>query len=164
MADSSSDKGRDAYESALLLLTSRAHSAEELRRKLRRKRFEGSEIAAVMERLEGNGLVDDRKFAVQFARSRLSGDRPASARRVKQELLKRGVAGEVATEAIEELVADERIDESAGLEAAARKKLTLMGNLEPKVLRRRLFGYLARKGYELDEINRAIDRLVSRST
>ncbi len=109
-------------------------------------------------------MVDDRKFAVQFARSRLSGDRPASARRVKQELLKRGVAGEVATEAIEELVADERIDESAGLEAAARKKLTLMGNLEPKVLRRRLFGYLARKGYELDEINRAIDRLVSRST
>ena len=163
MADSSWAKSRDAYESALLLLTGRPHSAEELRRKLRRKGFDGPEIAAVIERLEANGLVDDREFASQFAWSRLTGERPASARGVKHELLKRGVAGDVAAEAIEELVAEERIDEGAGLDATARKKLALMGSLEPQVLRRRLFGYLARKGYDLDDINKVIDRLVRRA-
>ena len=38
----------------------------------------------------------------------------------------------------------------------ARRKLASMGDLDPVVLRRRLFAFLARRGYELDEIRDAL--------
>jgi regulatory protein len=150
---------RSAYETALVLLGSRAHSSEELRRKLLRKGFEKSEVATVLNRLTENGLVDDAKFAAEFARSKLTGQRPASVRRVRQELLRRGVDGGVASEALDTTVSEEGVDERSALEIAARKKLLSMGSLDESVQRRRLFSYLARKGYELDDINRLLARI-----
>ena len=152
-------KSGTAYDAALALLTSRAHSAEELRRKLMRKGFEKSEISSALGRLAGSGLVDDARFAADFARSRLTGQRPASVRRVKQELIRRGVDGGIASESLASLVEEEGIDESVALELAARKKLSTMVSLETPVQRRRLFSYLARKGFEIDEINRLIARI-----
>ncbi|MFL5558330.1 MAG: hypothetical protein ACJ794_06860 [Gemmatimonadaceae bacterium] len=43
----------------------------------------------------------------------------------------------------------------------ATKKLAQLGDLEPLVLRRRLFAFLARRGYDLDEIKSVVSRLVS---
>jgi regulatory protein len=156
MAERPIRKERSAYEAALVLLGARAHSSEELRRKLMRKGHEKSEVAAALERLHDNGLVDDAKFAAEFARSKLTGQRPASVRRIRQELLRRGVEGDVASEALDSTVSEEGIDERTGLEVAARKKLLSMGSLERSVQRRRLFSYLARKGYDLDDINRLL--------
>jgi len=42
------------------------------------------------------------------------------------------------------------------IERVARKKLAQLGDLEPVVLRRRLFAFLARRGYDLDEIKRMV--------
>jgi regulatory protein len=150
---------RSAYEAALVLLGSRGHSSEELRRKLSRKGFERSDVAVALERLTENGLVDDAKFAAEFARSRLTGQRPASVRRVRQELMRRGVDGGTASESLASLVAEEGIDEPTALEVAARKKLSTMVSLDVPVQRRRLFSYLARKGYEIGDINRLLARI-----
>jgi regulatory protein len=152
-------KERSAYEAALVLLGSRGHSSEELRRKLSRKGFERSDVAVALERLTENGLVDDAKFAAEFARSRLTGQRPASVRRVRQELMRRGVDGGTASESLALLVVEEGIDEPTALEVAARKKLSTMVSLDVPVQRRRLFSYLARKGYEIGDINRLLARI-----
>ena len=45
------------------------------------------------------------------------------------------------------------------LERVAKKKLAQLGDLEPLVLRRRLFAFLARRGYDVDEINAVVSRL-----
>lgn len=58
----------DLYDRAVRLLGRRAHSREELRRKLVRK-GSPSEVEAVLDRLEQRAYLDDREFAAMRARS-----------------------------------------------------------------------------------------------
>ncbi|HEY3133624.1 MAG TPA: RecX family transcriptional regulator, partial [Gemmatimonadaceae bacterium] len=82
-----------------------------------------------------------------------------SKRRLSQDLYRKGIKGDVATTAIANVIADEEIDTDAVIEAVARKKLAQLGDLEPLVLRRRLFAFLARRGYDVDEIKAVVGRL-----
>ncbi len=82
--------------------------------------------------------------------------RIVSARRISQELARKGVSAELSKQAIAQVVIDEEIDTRAVVERVARKKLASMGDLEPVVLRRRLFAFLARRGYEMDEIREVV--------
>jgi regulatory protein len=129
-----------------------------LRQKLVQKKVPAEEADGVIERLKEAGLIDDAKYAMAFARSKLLGS-GASARRVRQELARKGVSGELADDAVEQVVADEEIDTRTAVERAARKKLATMDDVEPLVQRRRLYGFLARKGYDLDEIQSVVQSL-----
>ena len=62
----------------------------------------------------------------------------------------------LATIAIANVIEQDEIDPTAQMERVARKKLAQLGDLEPVILRRRLFGFLARRGYDLDEIKRIV--------
>jgi regulatory protein len=150
---------QSAYEYALKLLTARSYTARSLFRKLTRKEIPPEEGRAVVGRLEASGLVDDAKFAEQYARTKvLVGG--ASKRRVVQALRRKGIAHSGADAAIERVFSDEEVDQRAMAEKSARKKLAQLGDLEPLVLRRRLFGFLARRGYDLDDIKRVVSKLV----
>ena len=109
----------------------------------------------MIERLLGAGLLDDARYAIAYARSKLVGQ-GSSVRRIGQDLARKGVTQEIARHAIAEVIVDEEVDTRAVIERVARKKLASMGDLEPVVLRRRLFAFLARRGYELDEIRDAV--------
>lgn len=139
------------YNRALDLLSQRPYTARDLRRKLVQKEIPPDEADAVIQRLTEAGLIDDAKYALAYARSKMLGS-GASRRRIKQDLARKGVKGDVAAEAVEQVIVDEEVDTKAVIERAARKKLASMGDLEPLVLRRRLFGFLARRGYDPDEI------------
>jgi len=139
------------YNRALDLLSRRPYSSKDLRRKLIQKEIPPDEADRIIERLTESGLLDDTRYALSYARSKLVGA-GASTRRVRQELARKGVAAELVGEAIEQVIVDEEIDTRATVERAARKKLASMGDLEPLVLRRRLYGFLARKGYDIDDI------------
>jgi hypothetical protein len=58
------------------------------------------------------------------------------------------------------VVDEESVEVYESLERIARKKLLSMGDLETEIKRRRLFGFLARKGYELDDIKKAVNQLL----
>ena len=147
------------YDRALDLLAARPYSIKTLRRKLLQHGASAEEVDAVVERLVGAGLLDDAKYALAFARSKLLGS-GASARRIREELGRKGVAGAVASDAIEQVIVDEDVDTSVVIERVARKKLAAMGELEPVVLRRRLYAFLARRGYEVDEIRGVVRKLI----
>ena len=149
-----------AYEYALNLLSARAYSERNLRRKLVQKEFDPEEIDATMERLTASKLLDDTKFAAEYARQKLVVG-GSSARRVEQELQKKGIGREQAKEAIGTVVGDESVDEGASAEKAARKKFKSLSGLEPDVQRRRLFGFLARRGFDLDDVKRAVAKVIS---
>lgn len=149
------------YNRALDLLSARPYTARDLRRKLVQKEVAPAEADAVVERLRESGLIDDAKYAVQFARSKLLGS-GASTRRVRQDLSRKGVAADIAAEAVAQVIVDEEVDTEAVIERVARKKLASMGDLEPLVLRRRLYAFLARRGYDLDEIQRVVGVLFTR--
>ena len=150
---------RSAYEYALNLLSARPYTARNLRRKLVQKEFEASDIEVAMERLLGNGLVDDSRYAVQFARGKLLGP-GSSRRRIRQQLFQRGIMGDVADSAIDAVIEDEDVDLDAVVEKDARKKLASMAGLDPLVMRRRLYSHLARRGYDLDEINAVMKKVM----
>ncbi len=112
-----------------------------------------------MSRLEASGLINDAKYAEQYTRSKIltSG---ASKRRVEQDLRRKGVAERLAKTAIETVFTDEAVDPRQVAERVARKKLAQLGDLDALVLRRRLFGFLARRGYELEDIKALVARVM----
>ncbi|MFL5482664.1 MAG: regulatory protein RecX [Gemmatimonadaceae bacterium] len=147
-----------AYNYALNLLGARPYSTRALYRKLIQKEYLAADADDAIRRLVANGLLDDAKFAEQYARSKMLAT-GASKRRLTQDLYRKGIKGEIAATAIDKVVADEEIDTAAVVEGVARKRLAQLGDLEPLVLRRRLFAFLARRGYDLDEIRRVIGSL-----
>lgn len=150
---------RSAYEYALNLLSARPYTSRNLRRKLVQREFEPSDIEAAMERLIGNGLLNDSRYAAQFARGKLLGS-GSSRRRIRQQLFQRGIKDDVANPAIDAVIGDEEIDLEAVVEKDARKKLNSLAGLDPAVARRRLYSHLARRGYDLDEINAVMKKVM----
>ena len=146
-----------AHACALTLLTARSYTARDLRRKLEQKAFDSTEIASTMERLTQSGLIDDARYASEYARQRLA--RGTAARRVAQELARKGIQPAIADAAVTAVADEERIDPTAAMEELARKKLRAVATLDADAQRRRVFGYLARRGYELDDIKRVIARV-----
>jgi regulatory protein len=144
-----------AYNYALTLLAARPYASRALHRKLIQKEYSASDAEEAIRRLVDNGLLDDVKFAEQYARSKMLST-GVSKRRLQQDLYRKGIKSDVATEAIASVVADDEIDPAAMIERVAKKKLAQLGNLEPLVLRRRLFAFLARRGYDVDEIKRVV--------
>jgi len=110
-----------------------------------------------MEHLFRLGYVDDRKFACQWAasRARLRG---YGRKRIEQELRQKGIGQETIREALAETIplGDER--ETARM--VAEKKLRAMKSLEPEARKRRLAGFLERKGFS-SEIIWSIIRTIS---
>lgn len=148
-----------AYNYALNLLSARPYAVRALHRKLIQKEYPAADADDAICRLVDNGLLNDEKYAEQYARSKILST-GASKRRLTQDLYRKGIKGDVATSAIANVIADEEIDTAAVVEQVARKKLAQLGDLEPLVLRRRLFGFLARRGYDLDEIKRVVASLI----
>jgi regulatory protein len=155
-----SRRPRSTYDRALDMLEARARGVAELRRLLLRKGEPEADVDAAIERLRANGLLDDANFARQLARSKALGA-GLSRRRIAQELAKRGVDRSVSADAIDDVFESEEVDEEASLERVARKKLRTLGNLDDATRRRRLFGFLARRGYESDDIQRVVRVLLS---
>jgi regulatory protein len=144
-----------AYNYALNLLSAGPYATRALHRKLIQKQYSAADADDAIRRLVDNGLLDDAKYAEQYARSKILST-GASKRRLQQDLYRKGIKGDVATSAIANVIDQDEIDPAAVIERVARKKLAQLGNLEPVVLRRRLFAFLARRGYDVDEIKRMV--------
>jgi len=151
---------RSTYDRALDMLEARARGVAELRRLLIRKGEPEADVDAAIERLRASGLLDDANYARQLTRSKALGA-GLSRRRIQQELSKRGVAREVSDQAIVDVFDEESIDEDAAIERVARKKLRTLSNVDEPTRRRRLYGFLARRGYDNDAIQRVLRRLVA---
>ena len=76
---------------------------------------------------------------------------------------RRGVARDVSAEAIADVFAEEALDEQASLMQVASKKLRTLEQVDVATRRRRLYGYLARRGYDGDDIARALRELIDRA-
>ena len=124
------------------------------------------QIAPVIEKLTALGLLDDLEYARTFARARMNPSRGLGPRRISAELARKGVARSVTEQVLRELdeerearnvEAAERGEAIASaVEEAARKKLRSLAGMEPEVRQRRLYGFLARRGFSGEELSRAM--------
>jgi regulatory protein len=148
------------YDRALNLLAFRARSSSELARSMVKKGEEKTHVDWAISRLQEQGLLDDAAFARSFTRTKVLGGKQ-SRRRVQQDLGRKGVARSVADEAIATVFEEEEVDQRAIVEEAARKKLRSLAGLEPVVRRRRLYAFLARRGYDVDDIRQVMNAVGS---
>lgn len=147
------------YDRAVGMLAARARSARELRQRLVRAGARPDHVDSVITRLQGAGVLDDAEYARQVARSRVAG-RGDSRRRVTQALAHAGVGRAVADEAVAAVYEEESVDEVRLAEQAAVKCVRTLGVLDPAVRRRRLYGYLARRGHDASIIRDVMARVL----
>jgi len=141
----------EARQYAFLLLSYKARATKELTQRLTRKGFSPDIIARTLQRLAELKMVDDAGFARRFAEDRISIGHKGKWR-VRGELLKRGIDRQQIDAAIAEAP-----DEVAAAREVAAKYLGRNRRLEPDVLKRRLYAFLARRGFSPDTIQKVID-------
>ena len=112
----------ELYESAIKMLMRRAHSVSEMKKALARRCEDEKLIKAVMARLKRENLVDDARYAKQFARHR-SESRKQGQFRIARELRARGVPDRHIETALEE--AAKESDPAALVRQRIEKKLRL---------------------------------------
>ena len=141
---------RRAKEKALYLLEHRNHSKRELTEKIARTAASWEAAEAAAGQMEELGLVDDQAYARDRAREMFLRKRWGP-RRVKQELRRKGIDGEL----IEELLEEYRQRDEGGLVAEnvrAVLETKYSGWREDEKQRRRAFAALQRRGYSYEEI------------
>ena len=148
---SGSDPYQRARNAALGLLSTRPRSEAEVRVRLQ-SRFPAPLVEQVMAALKEQKLVDDPTFARLWTQSRES-FKPRSGWAVKRELIAKGVQAALADEAVRD-IDDEESAYRAGL-GQARK----VGGADLPTFRRRLWGYLQRRGFSQSVSRGTINRL-----
>ncbi|MBI3810982.1 MAG: regulatory protein RecX [Nitrospirae bacterium] len=146
---------KKALDAAYRHLARSPRSCNELERKLREKNHPEPIIRQVIQRLEEYRYLDDRAFALQWARDRFS-HRHWGPSRLRIELQRKGIAEEWIEEALRELFVNK--DEVALVMDLVARRLKGRGLHDPRE-HRRTFAYLLRRGYSPDAIGTALRRL-----
>lgn len=141
---------------ALRLLAIRPRSVQEMRERLGRRGYGRPEVEATVADLADLGLLDDRKFAAQWVESRLAA-RPMGSLRLKAELLAKGVDREIVEATLSSYGAE--VDEKAAALALAAKRIKALRGLKPDSARRRLAGFLSRRGFAAEVVATALRAL-----
>jgi regulatory protein len=131
------------HERALRLLAVRPRTRRELQTRLLHAGFGPDEVEPELDRLEEVGLVDDARFAAEFAEQAL--DRRLEGRRaVAAGLAAKGVDRRL----IEETLQGASADDGDRLARLAQARAGRLGTLPPEAAYRRLVSFLVRRGHE----------------
>ena len=153
------------YDAALRALMRRAHSLYEMRQALERRAQDKTLVRCVLERLKQQKLLDDARFARQFARYHAESRRQGRFR-IARELRARGVPERHIESALEETFAE--VDEAAVVRRRLERRLRQFGATgEPGTLDARklasLYRSLLRAGFSADTIRQELHALTKRA-
>jgi regulatory protein len=144
------------YDAAVKILSRRAHSVSDMKKALIRRTADEGLIQKVLARLKQNGLIDDARYAKQFARQRTE-IRHQGKFRVARELRARGVPDQHIESAVAESSANS--DEAAMVRQRIDRKLRLFrGEIDDRKIAS-LYRTLLRAGFSSDTIRRELRRL-----
>ena len=150
-------------QAALRYATYKSRTAHEVRQKMMEKEFTAEEAEFAARFLEEFGYVNDRLYARAFIQESLR-LKPAGERRLRQELLRRGISKHDADDALAEAFPPETGKDTA-LEAASRaaqKKLPALDRKTPEERERALVAYLQRQGFSWEIIRRACEEILGK--
>lgn len=144
------DEQQKALDAAVRYLARRARSTGEIRSYLAKKEYPNVVIDNVLHRLEDLGYIDDQAFAEMWVRDR-ERFRPRGPHALRVELRRKGVADSIIDEALADL------DAQGLAEKAAEKKVASLRGTDKKTFKRRLRGYLSRRGFGYGTVNRIVN-------
>jgi regulatory protein len=148
----------ELYDIALRALMRRAHSVHEMKKKLERHSENKLLVQLVMARLTESGLIDDARYAKQFARQRTE-SRKQGKFRVARDLRARGVPDRHIETALEQTAMT--TDESAAVRQRIERKLrSYRGEIDEKKMAS-IYSSLLRAGFSADVVRREL-KMVTR--
>jgi regulatory protein len=133
------------FDRALGALARARRTRRELAQRLSAHEPDADLVERALAKLEGLGLLDDAAVARAEAASRFK--RGEGTGRVRQALMRKGVDRGAVDEAVRTVAGEEEIDEAALCRSAAEKRMRALRNYAPEVQRRRLTGFLLRRGF-----------------
>ena len=138
-------------------LTRRGMSRWELKKTLLSRELDADIVDAELDRLEGVGLLDDAALAETFVRTQH--DRKGLGRgALTAELRRRHIDQEQIDAALEQVDDD---DEQSRATELAVKRAGQLSSYDLETAKRRLHGFLARKGYSSGVVRTAVDEALS---
>ncbi len=146
---------------ALLFLSYRARSENEIRKNLSKHEIPDVVIEETLERLRREGFANDKKFASAWVENR-STFRPRGRRALAMELRQKGIDDFTIESALEE-VDDEALAYEAGQKKAQKLVLSLSKDEDWMEFRKKLSEFLARRGFSYSVITPIVKRLWSES-
>jgi regulatory protein len=140
---------------AFRLLSNRAHSSVELKRKLLSKGFELIPVEKVISSLTDDRFLNDEDFSSAYIEER-SVKKKIGPQKIKAELFKRGVDRKVIEKLIVNIDPEQNFENLVNL---ATKKFKSIRNREQdfRKLRFKLYSYLSSRGFESDLIQKVLD-------
>ena len=141
-----------AKEKAVQLISRRPRSIAEIERYLRSKEYEVTVIEQAVTRLQGVGLLDDEAFARYWVDQRDT-FKPRSHLALRQELQQKGIARDIIETAIKD------VDQLAAAQRAATKQANRYAHLSQEEFRKKLGGFLQRRGFYYGIIQQVTNEL-----
>jgi regulatory protein len=145
----------DAKAYALRLIELRPRTVREIGDKLAKRGIDKAETEAAVIWLESIGLLNDEKFARDWIENRRH-FRPMGVIRLRQELRAKGIAQDIINAAVSKY--QQGADEIPAALDLAQRKMKLYRNLDRETAKRRLAGFLARRGYGIEVVKKVLKK------
>lgn len=142
--------GRSAYQYALRLLNARDYTVKRLHEKLTAKEYEATACRIALEQLQSEGWLNDLRYAERFAESAVSSGRYFG-QRLRMEMKRRGFAREVVDSVLEQVRQCGDEDREI-LKILQRRYAGFSYGDATEKEKKRIIGYLQRKGFGLSAI------------
>jgi regulatory protein len=135
------------FQRAAKLLAAKPRSIEELRERLAERCPNKEIVETVIARLREYGYLDDERYALAFASSKVR-QQPVGRRRLKQSLAMQKVDRAVVDEALDQVFAE--TPENELIDRAIEKRVRLRGRPKTRAEAKSLFDHLLRQGFPFE--------------
>ncbi len=142
-----------AFQRAVKLLAAKPRSIEELRERLAERCSSKPVIETVIARLREYGYLDDERYALGYASSKVR-QQPIGRRRLELSLARKKVDRKVADEALNQVFAETSEEEL--LELALQKRVRLRGRPGTRAEAKSLFDHLLRQGFPFELVSEKV--------
>jgi len=148
----------DALKLAYKILERSALSEKTLREHLAKKKVPEKIAESVIAKLKAVKLLSDKALAENMAQSKVKNQLLGNTR-VEQDLIQRGIPKDIVQSAVQKAAedADSLTEEERAFQLVQKRAAQAPDKNWPK-LKPRLFGYLARRGFDPDTIETALER------
>lgn len=155
-----SEQEKQALISALRLLAATPKSRKGLTQKLEQKGYSEEVLQATLDRLEQQGLLNDRTYAQGLFQSFLT-LRPSGRKRIAFELKKKGIGSALIRDLLDEYSPETEREKAFQL---AEDKFNRWGKLDATKRRKKIFDFLVRRGFDFTIVRETVEKLERKPT
>ena len=151
----SESQRKQAWITALRLLTATPKSSGELARKLREKGYGGAVVRETLRELEAKGVLSDRSYAQNIV-AKYSLSQPSGTNRIRFELMRRRIPAPIREEALSILTPESEMDRAREI---GLQRWNRFQSLPAEKRKKRTYDFLIRRGFSFDIVRELIEEL-----